>query len=698
MSKSKKIFNFPKVTMKQKKIIAIVTGILFILFVGVFTFAMSKRQSLLDAGIKKAQVKLKNDYGLHFDMKSYGFAGLTTVAFHQISLVPDSAERLAYIENLEVSVRVWPLLFGEVKLGLIDMLDAHVTFVKNGSTSNYDFLFKKENKAPSEQKEVPKRNLAETTEKLIKQVFFNIPKNMKLKNIEVAYRDSATNQRVTLPEGEVVNGKYDVLLYLNDNEAKWNFKGHVNPDKQELSIRVSSEDKGAKLPFLKAKYGLDVSFEEVGFELKGIHREGKNKLTLSGQWEVNHLVVNHWRLSDKDIVLPNASGVGGLIVEDASVALHEQSTIKVKDFEFKPSLKYTHRPKKTIEMSIHTGKFETQKFFDALPSGLFGSVEGVKVSGETSFDMDFKVDFDDPDKLHFTASVDDASLKIDEWGNANISALNQPFVYKAYEDSVLVREIVVGSDNANYRSLGNIAPILKKTVLNTEDPFFYDHNGFEEEAFKLSLITNIKERKFKRGASTISMQLVKNLFLTRNKTIMRKLEEILIVWLMESSDQVTKDRLFEIYLNVIEWGKNVYGIQEAANYYFGKSAAELNLGESLYLSSIIPRPKTGLSSFDYTGHLKPWVQRHFNTYGYILNRRGQLAGEEIPASYGFYDVQLQAHLRPARPKGIVDSTEVIQNWELENMIQEIDQEEVRKRTLIERLLGIGKKEDQEDNE
>ncbi|MBE8713138.1 transglycosylase domain-containing protein [Sphingobacterium hungaricum] len=687
-------FTFPKINKKQKKIIFIVLGAVLLLFGGLTAYALSKREAILDSVVKKAQTKLKSDYGLEFAMEDYRFAGLATVAFHHLTLKPDSAEQLAYIEDLKVSVRLWPLIFGEVKIGLIDMADAKVTFVKTDSVSNYDFLFKKKSAQDSAKTEVTERNLAETADKLIKQVFFKIPKDMKLKNIEVSYQDSSTTQKVTLPEGEVDNGKYDILVFLNDNEAKWNFKGHVNPDKQELSVVVSSEDKGVELPVLGRKYGLHVSFDEVSFDLDGINRVNKNNLTLSGNWEVTNLVVNHWRLSDKDIILPNASGAGGLIISNNAVEIQEGTKVTVKDFEFKPFVKYIHSPKKSLALAVHTGKFETQKFFDAIPSGLFESIEGVQVAGDTQFDLDFEVAFDNPDSLKFTASVDDKNLKVTKWGNANISALNQPFVYKAYEDTLLVREIIVGPQNPNFRTLNQVAPILKKTVLNTEDPFFYEHNGFEEEAFKLSLVTNIKEKKFKRGASTISMQLVKNLFLNRNKTIMRKLEEILIVWLMESSHEVSKDRLFEIYLNVIEWGKNVYGINEASNYYFGKTASDLNLGESLYLSSIIPRPKTGLSSFDYTGHLKPWVQRHFNTYGYILNKRGQLAGEAVPEAYGFYGVQLQENLRPPRPKGIVDSTDMLQEWELEDMIKEIDQEENRKKSLIERLLGTKNKSEE----
>lgn len=171
---------------------------------------------------------------------------------------------------------------------------------------------------------------------------------------------------------------------------------------------------------------------------------------------------------------------------------------------------------------------------------------------------------------------------------------------------------------------------------------------------------------------------------------MRKFEEILLVWLMEQSKQVSKDRLLEIYLNIIEWGKNVYGISEASKYYFGKSASELTIGESLYLSSIIPRPKTGLSSFDYTGHLKPWVMKHFNTYGYIMNKMNQLEGETVPGNYGFYQVELQPNLRPPRPKGVPDS--MMNHDDIKDMVDEIDREERIRKALLEKLFGKGSSE------
>lgn len=133
---------------------------------------------------------------------------------------------------------------------------------------------------------------------------------------------------------------------------------------------------------------------------------------------------------------------------------------------------------------------------------------------------------------------------------------------------------------------------MQYAVLTSEDPSFFYHRGFIPDAFKESMIENIKAKRFVRGGSTISMQLVKNVFLSREKTISRKLQEMLIVWLIENKGLVSKERMFEIYLNAIEWGHGIYGIKEASQFYFSKLPSQLNLAESIFLASIIPDPNT----------------------------------------------------------------------------------------------------------
>ena len=100
------------------------------------------------------------------------------------------------------------------------------------------------------------------------------------------------------------------------------------------------------------------------------------------------------------------------------------------------------------------------------------------------------------------------------------------------------------------------------------------------------------------------MQLVKNVFLNRNKNIARKLEEALIVWLIETNRLTSKARMFEVYLNIAEWGPMVYGIREAADFYFSKRPSQLTLEECIYLASIIPKPKHFMTSFTNSGQLR----------------------------------------------------------------------------------------------
>jgi hypothetical protein len=227
-------------------------------------------------------------------------------------------------------------------------------------------------------------------------------------------------------------------------------------------------------------------------------------------------------------------------------------------------------------------------------------------------------------------------------------------VYTPYEYGKPMRNITIGPANPDYTPIGQISPYLRNAVLTAEDPSFYTHNGFVEKAFQRSIATNFKEKAFKRGGSTISMQLVKNVFLSRQKTIARKVEEILIVWLIENNRISSKQRMFEVYLNLIEWGNNVYGIGEAARYYFGKSPSELTLGESIFLANIVPRPKKGLYFFEADGSVTYRLRGYFKLIGNLMARRGYTSRDTN--AYGFYGVRLREGLR--RKVDPVDSVAV----------------------------------------
>jgi hypothetical protein len=205
----------------------------------------------------------------------------------------------------------------------------------------------------------------------------------------------------------------------------------------------------------------------------------------------------------------------------------------------------------------------------------------------------------------------------------------------------IVRSFLVGPENPNFVPLGNISSYLQNCVLSSEDPSFFNHGGFVEESFKQSIATNFKKGRFVRGGSTISMQLVKNVFLSRNKTIARKLEEALIVWLIERNRLVSKERMYEVYLNIIEWGPNIYGIGEASNYYFEKAPANLTLQESAFLSSIIPHPKYYKSAFDSTGSFSNSMRNYYKLIANRLVTREKITAADVDTNF------LPLHLSPA---------------------------------------------------
>ena len=130
---------------------------------------------------------------------------------------------------------------------------------------------------------------------------------------------------------------------------------------------------------------------------------------------------------------------------------------------------------------------------------------------------------------------------------------------------------------------------LKRAVVSAEDDKFLDHEGFDWEAIQKAIVKNEQQGKVVAGASTISQQLAKNLFLSGSRSWLRKGEEAIITWMLETV--MTKRRILELYLNYAEWGDGIFGAEAAARHHFGVSAAALGPGEAAWLAAILPSPR-----------------------------------------------------------------------------------------------------------
>ena len=137
-------------------------------------------------------------------------------------------------------------------------------------------------------------------------------------------------------------------------------------------------------------------------------------------------------------------------------------------------------------------------------------------------------------------------------------------------------------------SLGNIPKHVRRAVLIAEDARFYDHAGIDWHEIGESFETNWEEGRIVRGGSTITQQLAKNLYLSTSRDPIRKFKELIIAWMLEAT--LSKKRILELYLNIIEWGRGVFGIEAAAQRYFHKSARQLTREEGARLAAVIPSP------------------------------------------------------------------------------------------------------------
>jgi monofunctional glycosyltransferase len=134
-----------------------------------------------------------------------------------------------------------------------------------------------------------------------------------------------------------------------------------------------------------------------------------------------------------------------------------------------------------------------------------------------------------------------------------------------------------------------ISDDLKRAIITAEDQKFVEHDGFDWEGIQRALEKNQRRGRVVAGGSTITQQLAKNLFLSGERTLLRKGEEAILATMLEAT--MSKRRIFEIYLNVVEWGENVFGAEAAARHYFGVGAAELDAGQAARLAAMLPRPR-----------------------------------------------------------------------------------------------------------
>ncbi|WP_157547498.1 biosynthetic peptidoglycan transglycosylase [Hymenobacter sp. DG25A] len=645
-------------TSTTKKRIAIALGSLLVLLALALGIFLLKRQELLQYALRQVKAKVEAKYPVTLALGPARFVDLNTVRIDGVSLVPTARpDTLLQARRINASISLKSLFARRPVFSGLQIDSARLTAHKTATTDNYSFLFKKQ-KTTVKRDTTQGANYGLMVNQLLETVFDNIPGEADFRSFLVTYRSPEHNATITMPRFAIEDGDIQGQLTADIDSVvnRFGLQGHVEPSDYSLTANVYGLDgRPVVMPYVQRRYGARVQFDTVRVSLTGKDLNN-DELTVKGTAWARNFVVHHPKLADHDVRFPRAGIDYVATLGKAYAALEKGTKVTLNQMEVFPQLSVRKLPRNKrvigeingvksrdemlaglqVKALIESGETPANDFFNALPEGMFSTLEGMQGEGTLTYRLSADLDMNKLDSLKFNSSLKGKNFRITRFGREDLSKLNTPFYYTAYNDKGdSIKTFQVGPPNPKFVPFNQVSPYLKYAILTAEDPRFFTHKGFMEKAFVKSIIQNIKEKRFARGGSTLSMQLVKNVFLTRQKTVTRKIEEALIVWLIENTHIATKERMMEVYLNIIEWGPKIYGVKEAAQFYFDKQPANLSLSESLYLASIIPRPKYYKNGFNQYGEMMSSARYFQRLIAQLMARKGYISQGEYE-SLGYH--------------------------------------------------------------
>lgn len=607
---------------KAKKALLIFGALVGILFLAFVIF----RQSILHAVISKAANKFRTDYELTLTIGQARFVGLTTVAVSDLRLYKQGTDTLLSVDTLSAHPSFWRLFTGHLLINHLYCANSSLKLVSLKGMHNFPTRQKTGVKKTDQQSN--RRDIAHMLNQLVSKAFDFAPQQAELHDLSFTLINDSVNRTVFLKNA--ISTKDNIAAEFTEEKGihPWKVEGKFSQSKKSVDLTIIPGSGGQTVPIVNELIGLKVGFSRVRLALTEWNYSS-GLLQAGGLLEADSFRVFHKRISDDQVVLPPARFEFRLTANDNSIRCDSTSTLTLGKITARPFFELDKSSGRKVTLILNTAKTQGTDFFRSLPAGMFDEVRSVEADGSLAFRIDLSVNLDKPDSVRFDASMNKEKFRIRRAGD--LFKMQNEFVQPVYEYGQYIRSFAVGPSNPDFTPYDQISSDLRNAILTSEDGSFFYHNGFNEEAFRKSITANLKAGRFVRGGSTISMQLVKNVFLTRKKTIARKAEEALIVWLIESNRIYSKERMLEVYMNIIELGPNIYGVGEASRFYFNKRPAEINLQEGIFLASLLPHPKWFKYSFDTEGKLKPYFADYYRVVGNFLLRKELITPEQHQA-------------------------------------------------------------------
>ncbi len=247
------------------------------------------------------------------------------------------------------------------------------------------------------------------------------------------------------------------------------------------------------------------------------------------------------------------------------------------------------KAQRRYQAAVRVPPVSCQAVLQAIPVELVPSLQGFALSGTFELDVRTDIDFRDLDALRLDGKVGLWNCRATAVpSRVSADRLAKGFVHRVTMRDGRERRVELFAGSSSFTPLQHIASSMVAAVLTTEDGGFFRHRGFIPSQFDEALKRNLSAGKVRIGASTITMQMVKNVLLSHERTLARKVQEMFLTWYVETT--LSKQRIMEIYLNVVEFAPGIYGVTHAANHYFGKDPEHLTPLECAYLALMLPSP------------------------------------------------------------------------------------------------------------
>jgi len=586
-------------TFRRFGVVAVTTALLSL---GVW---LTIRHTLLDRGWKIAQnAALSKGYTLQ--CKSMAFDGLFHIQVQGLALTMEG-KPLLQIQETQAAPSFIALLQGKPRLRKLHLLKVAVHLLNTSSGCNYRNLINTDQTIAKAPKPVRSDGESQRIYRAVSAAMDWLPSDFKLLKLKADYSTDTGQWVIHIPHMLYQGERIDGSLNIKENGCftGFAFDGHLDRSDITGQIRLRPYARGNSnlrstpmesglsrvvLPLTLNRWGLSAQMKEVNVQVRQF-KMTNGVLAFDLEGDLQSLQLMHPKLAVDTVLFPRCRGRLRGNVRAHQVEFDSTSGFQIQQIPCRFYMLWDRGPQARLDLRITTSKISANRFLGSLPIGIFRNLQGMKAQGRLHWFLSLQLEDRQPERCRFRSALVSDQFRITRMGVTNLAKMNGAFAHTVTQNGVYLRNLWVGPENPMYTPLQQIPVSMQQAIMTGEDGDFYHHQGFYPEAFRRSIAQNYRKGKFARGGSTITMQLVKNVFLNPRKTIARKAEELLITWIIENQGITSKARMMEVYLNVIEFGSNVWGIGEASRYYFGKHPSALDPIESVFLAGLVPRPR-----------------------------------------------------------------------------------------------------------